>query len=55
MKMIIENESVKFDQCPEISKKLDRSPNVFNHQKLIKTRVFVSESLSLIFNRKING
>ena len=50
VKKIIEYESIKFDQCPEISKKLDGNPNIFNYLKLIKTKVVVSESLFLISN-----
>jgi len=48
VKKIIEYESIKFDLCPEISKKLDGNPNIFNYLKLIKTKVVVSESLFLI-------
>ena len=46
--MIVETERVKFDESPEISKELSGNPNIFNYQKLIQTRVVVSESLLLM-------
>lgn len=46
--MIVETERVKFDESPEIFKELSGNPNIFNYQKLIQTRVVVSESLFLM-------
>lgn len=43
--VILENESVKFDDCPEIAKQLSVNANIFNFQKLIQTKVLVSQSL----------
>jgi hypothetical protein len=40
--IILENESVKFDDCPEITKQLSVNPNIFNYQKLVQTKVLVS-------------
>jgi hypothetical protein len=48
--IILENESVKFDDCPEITKQLSVNPNIFNYQKLVQTKVLVIFLLILNLN-----